>query len=77
MSEMEWLIIFGDNIKSILYDYNMTQQELADAAGISNSNLSRYINKQQMPSVRTILNLSYALNCDVSELMDFGEPITD
>ena len=35
MSEIEWMDIFGDNLRDILKDYNMSQIELADAAGIA------------------------------------------
>lgn len=75
MSEIEWLDIFADNLVSLLEDANMTQRELADAAGLSESNISRYIRKQQMPNIRTIINMSYALDCSIDELIDFGERI--
>lgn len=75
MTEIEWLDIFGDNLRDILLDVGMTQSELADELGINKSLVSRYVNKQYIPNLKTIINMAYVLNCDVSELIDFGEPI--
>ena len=73
MSEAEWLDIFGDNLADMLYDAKMSQRELADAAGLSEASVSSYINKQRLPGIKAIVNISYALDRDVSELIDFGD----
>ena len=75
MNEVEWLDIFGDNILSCLADARMTQKELAEAAGISESCVSSYIHKQKMPTVKAVLNISYVLDIDVGDLIDFGGKI--
>ena len=75
MSEVEWINIFGDNLASMLEDARMTQKELAEEVGVAESTISRFINKQTAPSIFTIVNLSYALDCDISELVDFGDRI--
>lgn len=75
MTEIEWLDIFGDNLRDILLDVGMTQSELADELGIDKSLVNRYINKQYIPNLKTIINMAYVLNCNISELIDFGEPI--
>lgn len=75
MSKIEWLHTFGDNLKCLLYEANMTQRELARELEIAESTVSRYISGEKMPSIFTIINISYVLDCDVSEMIDFGEPI--
>lgn len=75
MSEQEWLNIFGDNLRDILKEHSMTQDEFADACGLSRSSVSYYIHKQKMPSVKTLINMSYVLNMRLDEFADFGEPI--
>lgn len=75
MTEVKWIENFGDNLKSMLHEAWMTQQELADAAGLSRECINNYINKKRMPTVSSIINIAYALDCDVSELIDFGEQI--
>lgn len=75
MTELEWLDIFSDNLTCLLRDANMTQRELADAAGVAESSISKYIHKEQLPTLRSIINISYALDIDISELIDFGERI--
>lgn len=75
MSELEWLDNFGDFLLGTLEDRHMSQRELARESGLSECTISRYINKTQMPNVRAILNISYALDCDISDLIDYGEMI--
>ena len=75
MSENQWLHMFGDNLKCLLYEANMTQRELAKELEITESAVSRYISGERMPSIFTIINISYILDCDVSEMVDFGSPI--
>lgn len=75
MSEKEWLDIFADNLRSIMEDVGISQRELADRVGVSESAISKYIHKMQMPGIRVIVNLAYALNCSMDELIDFGDAI--
>ena len=75
MSEFEWLDIFGDNLRDMLIDANMTQRELADETGLTEATISRYIKKQRIPALRAIVNIAYALGCDTDELIDFGDTI--
>ena len=75
MSEQEWLDIFGDNLRDMLDRARMTQRELADATGLSDTAISYYINKLKLPGIRAIINIAYALDCDVAELIDFGDRI--
>lgn len=75
MTEMEWLDIFGDNLRSVLEYTNTTQRELADAAGLAESTISSYINKRKMPSLRAVINIAYALDIDIEELIPTDEMI--
>ena len=75
MSEAEWLDIFGDNLKEWMAEFGHDQKSLADAINVSEATVSRYINKQRMPSVKAIINLVYELNISFDELLDFGSRI--
>lgn len=75
MSEVEWMEIFANNLVNILEEENMTQKELADAIGITKSAISKYINKQRMPSLKNIINMSDVLNISIDELIYFGDVI--
>lgn len=75
MTELEWLQIFGDNLADMLNDARMTQRELADETGLSESSISNYIKKNKIPGIKALINISYALDCDVSDLIDFGDRI--
>lgn len=75
MTEVEWIEIFGDNLADSIKYARMTQRELADAAGISESVISDYIHKRKAPGLKAIINISYAIGCSVDDLVDFEEMI--
>lgn len=75
MTEAEWLDIFSDNLIDILNEQGYSQEELAYETNLSQSTISKYINKKQMPSLKAIINIAYALDCSIDELIDFGEKI--
>ena len=75
MTELEWLDIFADNLIGYLGEARMTQKELAAEAGIPESCVSSYIRKQRIPTLKAIINIAYALDIDVAELIDFGDRI--
>ena len=71
MGEQEWLDIFGDNLRDILEEQWTSRSEIADAIGVSEATISRYINKTQMPSIRSLINMSCQLSIPLDELIDF------
>lgn len=75
MSEMEWINIFGDNLIDIMDEKGYTQEQLANETGLTQSTISKYINKKQMPSIKAIVNLAYAFDCTTDELIEFGDAI--
>lgn len=77
MSQQEWLDVFGDNLASILEEEKISQKELSRLTGLSESTISRYINKLQMPTVRAIINISYALDWSFEDMLNYGDIIED
>lgn len=77
MTELEWLEIFGDNLRYILEDTRYTQEELADCIGTSQSAISSYINKLYIPSLKNVLNLSYEFGLSVDEFINFYGELID
>ena len=77
MSQQEWLDIFGDNLASILEEERISQKELSRLTGLSESTISRYINKLQMPNVRAIINISYALNWSFEDMLNYGSMLEE
>ena len=71
MTDLEWMELFAENLKSLMDDRGITQHELAEISGCSDSTISRYLKKRQIPNAPTITRLAYALDCDVAELIDF------
>ena len=75
MSELEWIDIFSNKLKDIINEANMTEAELACEIGVDRSTINNYIHKKRIPTIKSVINISYALDCDIKDLIDFGEPI--
>lgn len=75
MTQNEWRKIFADNLVDILEEKNMSQAQLAREAGLSVSRINDYIRMNATPTIFAIINIAYALDMDVGELVDFGERI--
>lgn len=76
MSEVEWMKIFAGNLRSLMEESRMTQQELSRMTGISQGTISRYLNAQCMPSVNALVNIADAFPCaDINDLLYFYKPI--
>lgn len=75
MNEFEWMSMFGHNLNYILKEKKMTQQELADKAGLSKASISYYISGRRMPSVKALINIGYALDCYEDDLISFVDKI--
>ena len=75
MTQTEWRNIFADNLACILEDAGMSQAQLAREAGLSVSRINDYINKNATPTIFAVINIAYALDMDVSELVDFDDRI--
>ena len=70
MNEQDFLDIFSDNLSAIMEESRISQNRLAFEIGVNRSVISRYLNKQTMPSLKNFLNICYVLECDPRELFD-------
>lgn len=75
MTLKEWTEIFGENLLDLMNEKHMTQQELAKVSGLSIGSINAYIHGQSTPGIKAAINLSYALDVDMMELLDFGDYI--
>jgi transcriptional regulator with XRE-family HTH domain len=75
MTLKEWANIFGENLCDLMEARKMSQQELARVSGVPIGSINSYIHRQSTPGIKAIINLSYALDVDLIELIDFGDTI--
>ena len=75
MTLREWGKIFGDNLQDLMDERHMTQQDLATASGLPIGSINAYIRNQSTPGIKAVINLSYALDVDLTDLADFGDTI--
>ena len=69
MSEVEFIDIFGDNLRDLMEERGFSQRELSKESGVSNVTISRYIKKERMPTAKSLVTLSIALECDLDDLV--------
>ena len=60
---------FGEYIKRIMTHKGMTQKELADKVGITQSAMSRYINDKRIPFIDVAFKIAAALGVSIDELV--------
>jgi transcriptional regulator with XRE-family HTH domain len=75
MTITEWSNEFSENLVELMKDRRISQLELAQESGGSVGSISAYIHKTSLPGIKAILNIAFALDVDVSELIDFGDTI--
>jgi transcriptional regulator with XRE-family HTH domain len=61
--------MFGPALKEVRTRQGMTQQQLAESAGINTAQVSHLETDRQEPSARMIRKLAEALNCSADELL--------
>ena len=69
ISEVEFIDIFADNLRDIMKDVRINQRDLAYEANLTEATISRYLNKQRMPTLKSIVNICYVLGCNVDDLI--------
>lgn len=75
MTEIEFMQEFGKNLKEELDVAGLSQKELSDETGISESTISYYIKGERAPSLKNVINIALALDCDIDDLTDVTDKI--
>lgn len=61
--------IFGAHLRKLREKRNLSQNALADAAGLTRAYISQLENGLAVPSLTTVLRLAVSLNCKVTALV--------
>lgn len=62
--------IFSKNVKRLLDEKCMSQRELADAAGVTEVAMSRYLNDGRMPKGPILYNMAKVLGVSIDDLFE-------
>ena len=76
LTKAQWCRKFSEKVQKIMGYRGFSQRELARVAKIPENTLSRYLSGQRIPRADQIVNIAKALDCTVSELIQFGEMVT-
>lgn len=69
ISEVEFIDIFADNLRDIMYEMDISEGELARRTGMTRAAISRYLNKKRIPTLKALVNLSYVLCVPITDLI--------
>lgn len=75
MTENRWLELFARNLIEIMERSRTTQKDLAEGTGLSQATISRYLNRERMPSISALINISEYFGETMDDLAYFGERI--
>lgn len=75
MTQKEWQKKFSEKLTTILRDRGMKQSRLAEQSGLSDSRISDYIKMRSVPTIFAVMNMAYALDVNISDLVDFDERV--
>ena len=59
---------FRRNFKWIIFQKGLSQKEVADLTGVTESNISYYVNGKREPNYKQMLKLIKGLGCTANEL---------
>ena len=62
---------FGQRLKSLRVERNLTQQNLGDAVGVSTVTIRAWERNAKKPAMDALLSLGRALNISIDTLLDF------
>lgn len=66
---------FGENLRRIRREKNITQVKLAKTLTMQANAISRYEKGQIVPSLDMVYRLAYGLGINASDLLDVAKPI--
>lgn len=65
----KYLQLIGNNIRKRRDELSISQQALADNSDVAKSTIQRIEKGEMNPSIITLINISLALECDLSKLI--------
>ena len=77
MTEQNYLEAFAYNLDYIMQDEGINQSELAKRNNIGKSTISKYLNAKQMPTMKTISNICYALGCEFEDIIPLTSSLVE
>lgn len=77
MTEQNYLEAFAYNLDYIMQDECINQSELAKRSNIGKSTISKYLNAKQMPTIKTISNICYALGCEFEDIIPLTSSLVE
>lgn len=68
MTEREYRRDFAIRLSRLMYEKDITQEELSELIGVSQSTISSYITGRKSPSFYIVDKIAKALKCDINRL---------
>ena len=69
MSEVELIDIFADNLRDLMQEVGINKSQLARETLTSRSTITRLLDKKQMPSLPTLINICHVCGVTLDEMV--------
>ena len=69
--------VFGRRLRELRQKYGVTQEQLSAATGLTEGYISNMERGLKVPSLTTILRVSVALGCKVTDLVSVFDKVPD
>lgn len=69
LTEDEWKSGFAYFLDKAIWESRMLRSEVAEEAGISSVQLSRYLNKKAIPSAYVLHKIALVLGCSINDIL--------
>ena len=71
LTDEKYAEMFSNRLRKIMEVRCISQKEISDKTGITQSSLSLYMNGKRIPNLYTVYKLSVALNCSMNDFNFF------
>ena len=69
--------VFGRRLRELRQKYDVTQEQLSAATGLTEGYISNMERGLKVPSLTTILRIAVAFECKVTELVSVFDKVSD
>ncbi|MDE5654838.1 MAG: helix-turn-helix domain-containing protein [Clostridia bacterium] len=72
---MDILSNIAENLKDLLIEHNLNAKTLSNNLGFANANITRYINKDRVPTVENLVKIADYFKCSTDYLLGLEDEI--
>lgn len=77
MTIFEFIEDLSHNLRNMMERRNISQSQLSRMTGIDRTTINKYVNGVHIPPLQKLANICWALECDLSDIVDTWDYIDE